>query len=93
MKDKEQLSLLDLKEKIDFFENKNMVELSFDLDEKICKMLEEMAKDENKSENEIVIDAIEQFYYERQKMKEDVDTSDFMTERVGLPLEKREDLF
>ncbi len=70
-----------------------MVELSFDLDEKICKMLEEMAKDENKSENEILIDALEQFYSERQKMKEELDTSDFMTEREEPPLEKREDLF
>ena len=39
-------------------EEKKMVELSFDLDERICKMIEEMPKEENKSESEVVMDAI-----------------------------------
>ena len=39
-------------------EEKKMVELSFDLDERICKMIEEMAKEKNKSESEVVMDAI-----------------------------------
>jgi predicted HicB family RNase H-like nuclease len=48
-----------VEENIELEESKKMVELSFDLDEKVCKMLEEMAKKENKSENEILIEAIE----------------------------------
>jgi hypothetical protein len=64
MRNKKALSLLDLKGKIDFYEPKKIVELSFDLDEKICKMLEKMAKDENKSEEEIVNEFVEKSYLE-----------------------------
>jgi hypothetical protein len=59
---KETLSLLDLKGKIEFEEPKKMVELSFDLDEKICKMLEVMVKERNKSEEEIVNEIVEKSY-------------------------------
>jgi hypothetical protein len=59
---KETLSLLDLKGKIEFEEPKKMVALSFDLDEKICKILEEMAEERNKSEEEIVNEIVEKSY-------------------------------
>ncbi len=39
-----------------------MVEVSFDLDEETCKILEEIAKYENKSENEVVSETIEMLY-------------------------------
>lgn len=39
-------------------QEEKMVELSFDLDERICKMIEEMSKKENKSESEVVMDVI-----------------------------------
>jgi len=50
-----------------------MVELSFDLDEKICKMLEEMAKDENKSESEVVQEAIMEYCLDKQAVVEELE--------------------
>ena len=64
IKENEALSLLDLKGKVDLYEAKKMVELSFDLDEKICKILAIMAEERNKSEEEIVSEIVEKSYLE-----------------------------
>ena len=69
IEENEALSLLELKGKIDVYESKRTVELSFDLDEKICKMLEKMAEEQNKSEEDIVNEIVYNDYLKYAKAK------------------------
>jgi len=63
-----------------------MVKVSFDLAEKIVKILDELvANSGGKTESEVLQEII--------KRDMQSDTSDFMKERIHLPLDKREDLF
>jgi len=69
IEENEALSLLDLKGKIDVYESKRTVELSFDLDEKICKMLEKMAEEQNKSEEDIINELVYNDYLKDENTK------------------------
>ena len=63
-----------------------MVKVSFDLDEKIVKILDELvANSGGKTESEVLQGII------KRDMQSDM--SDFMTERSEPPMDKREELF